>query len=298
MGRRGIADAGACSEWERARWTMESFDVVVVGAGDAELCAALAARRGNAKVSLIKPHREWVGGNSYFTAGAMRTPSTAWKTCARSRRPERRAAAITDLPPYRHDDFPADMRRVTEGRCDPELRRSWSTIPPTVRLAAREGHPLAAHVRSAVVRGRGAPSLLGQPAARHRRRRHGADRAAPRGGGGGGDRGALRPRRGRVAARRAGGGDRGGLRHAGGARGTARRRGGAGQRRLRGRPAAPRACTSGRTGTWRRCAAPPTTPARALQLALDAGAQPYRQLERLPRDPVGRRRADRSATWS
>ena len=53
---------------------MEAYDVVVVGAGNAAMCAALAAREHGVKVAVL----EWAafgdhGGNSAFTAGAIRT---------------------------------------------------------------------------------------------------------------------------------------------------------------------------------------------------------------------------------
>lgn len=49
------------------------YDVVVVGAGNAALCAALSARENNARVLVLEraPESER-GGNSYFTAGGFR----------------------------------------------------------------------------------------------------------------------------------------------------------------------------------------------------------------------------------
>jgi tricarballylate dehydrogenase len=50
------------------------WDVIVVGAGNAALCAALSAREAGAEVLVLEsaPEAER-GGNTRFTAGAMRT---------------------------------------------------------------------------------------------------------------------------------------------------------------------------------------------------------------------------------
>ncbi len=99
------------------------YDVVVVGEGNAALSAAHSARERAERVLVLeKAPREWAGGNSYFTAGAIRTTYSSLADL----RPlvvnvSDEEAAIIDLPPYTPADFMQDMERVTEGRCDREL---------------------------------------------------------------------------------------------------------------------------------------------------------------------------------
>jgi len=99
------------------------YDVVVVGSGNAGFCAAHAAREHAEHVLIVeKAPRAWAGGNSYFTAGATRTTFTTLDDL----RPiladltDAQAAAV-ELPPYTPEQFMADMIRVTEGRCDRTL---------------------------------------------------------------------------------------------------------------------------------------------------------------------------------
>src|SRR5688572_32694668 len=52
--------------------TME-HDVIVVGAGNAALCAALSAKEGGANVLILeRASKEMRGGNSAFAGGGMR----------------------------------------------------------------------------------------------------------------------------------------------------------------------------------------------------------------------------------
>lgn len=103
----------------------ERHDVVVVGAGNAAFSAAHAAVERVGRVLVLeKAPREWAGGNSYFTAGAIRTTYDNLEDL----RPivenlTDELVAATELPPYTPDDFLSDMERVTEGRCDKELTR-------------------------------------------------------------------------------------------------------------------------------------------------------------------------------
>ena len=52
---------------------MQPWDVIIVGAGNAALCAALSAQESGAKVLVLeRAAEEESGGNSRFTAGLMR----------------------------------------------------------------------------------------------------------------------------------------------------------------------------------------------------------------------------------
>ena len=52
---------------------MKKYDVIVVGSGNAALCAGISALENGAKVLIVeKATFEEMGGNSRYTAGAMR----------------------------------------------------------------------------------------------------------------------------------------------------------------------------------------------------------------------------------
>jgi tricarballylate dehydrogenase len=98
-------------------------DVIVVGAGNAGFCAALAAAERRARVLMVdKAPEDWLGGNSYFTAGAIRSVHGGLEDVLSLVEPiDPKRVEATDLEPYGEDDFREDMRRLTEGRADPDL---------------------------------------------------------------------------------------------------------------------------------------------------------------------------------
>ena len=110
--------------------------VVVVGGGNAALCAAIAARVAGARVLLLEkapaPER---GGNSFFTAGAFRFAHHGLDDLRRDVLPdlsEAEARAI-DIDAYPEARFFDDLARLTENLTDPDLadtlvRRSRPTI--------------------------------------------------------------------------------------------------------------------------------------------------------------------------
>lgn len=98
-------------------------DVVVVGGGNAGMCAALAARQRGASVTLLEcaPLAER-GGNSAFTAGAMRVVYNGVDDL-RTLMPDLSDEDVqqTDFGSYSAAQFYDDMARATEYRTDPDL---------------------------------------------------------------------------------------------------------------------------------------------------------------------------------
>ncbi len=109
--------------------------MIVVGAGNAAFCAALAAQEQGAKVLMLEaaPEAE-SGGNSRFTAGSIRVVYNGVadiKTLV----PDLTPAEIesTDFGTYTSGQFFDDMARVTQHRADPDLvellvTKSFSTL--------------------------------------------------------------------------------------------------------------------------------------------------------------------------
>ncbi len=97
--------------------------VIIVGGGNAALCAAISARERGAEVALLEraPY-QLRGGNSRFTAGAMRTVYCGVDDLRRLM-PDltEEEIARTDFGTYPREAFYDDMGRVTRYRTDPEL---------------------------------------------------------------------------------------------------------------------------------------------------------------------------------
>jgi tricarballylate dehydrogenase len=111
------------------------YDVAVVGAGNAALCAALSARERRERVLVLEraPEDE-SGGNSRFTAGLFRIVYNGVEDLKRVI-PDLSPEEIerTDFGTYTEEQFLDDMARVTEYRCDPDLtellvKRSLPTL--------------------------------------------------------------------------------------------------------------------------------------------------------------------------
>jgi tricarballylate dehydrogenase len=97
--------------------------VIVIGGGNAALCAAISAANEGARVTVLERAPEAAsGGNSRFTAGAMRTVYGGVDDLKRLM-PDltEDEMARTDFGSYSAADFYDDLGRVTHYRTDPEL---------------------------------------------------------------------------------------------------------------------------------------------------------------------------------
>lgn len=116
--------------------TEKECDVLVVGGGNAGFSAAISAAENLANVAETTPAKPrvllidkcpstWAGGNSYFTAGAMRCVHSGLSdVLPLVNNVDAQLAENIDLDPYTVQDFLNDLHRVTDGRYDRELGRT------------------------------------------------------------------------------------------------------------------------------------------------------------------------------
>src|SRR5262249_53279730 len=119
------------------RSAMPEYDVIVVGAGNAALAAAVSAREqgANRVVVLEKAPEKLRGGNTHYSGGLLRFAydrADDLKTLVPDA--ERQVSGFfSGVEPYPAARFREDLMRVTEGRSDPELSeiligRSYDTV--------------------------------------------------------------------------------------------------------------------------------------------------------------------------
>jgi tricarballylate dehydrogenase len=121
-----------------------AWDVVVVGGGNAAMCAALSAREHGARVLVLEKAPEaWRGGNGFFTAGGFRF---AFKSFDELREivadMSDEEAASMEVDPYTEDHFYDDLMRVTEDCADPDM----------AMLLVRESQPTVRWMRDRGIR--------------------------------------------------------------------------------------------------------------------------------------------------
>ena len=106
---------------------MNNYDVIVVGAGNAALAAAVSAKTHGANRVLVleKAPREQRGGNTFFSGGIYRFVYNDVKELDRfvPDAEQKFPGFHAGVEPYPSAAFRADLMSVTQGRTDPELSK-------------------------------------------------------------------------------------------------------------------------------------------------------------------------------
>src|SRR2546430_6914161 len=122
--------------------TTSAYDVVVIGGGNAAMCAALSAREAGARVLVLEKAPEaWRGGNGFFTAGGFRFAFKSFEElCALVGDLSAEEQASMEVDPYTEEQFYDDLMRVTEDCADPDLAMQLVRESlPTVRWMRDRG---------------------------------------------------------------------------------------------------------------------------------------------------------------
>ena len=101
----------------------KEYDVIVAGAGNAALSAAIAAKETCESVVVIEKAPEYFrGGNTYFTGGIIRFAFDGLEDI-QTVIPDMSQTEVesVEVGSYTEDQFYDDMMRVTQGLADPEL---------------------------------------------------------------------------------------------------------------------------------------------------------------------------------
>ena len=120
------------------------YDVAVVGAGNAALSAAIAAREQGASVLALEKAPEYFrGGNTYFTGGVIRCAYNDIEDI-KSLIPDMSTEEerSIEVGSYTQEDFYSDLMRVTRGLADPEL----------AELLVSQSHPTLLWLREKGIR--------------------------------------------------------------------------------------------------------------------------------------------------
>src|SRR3972149_2631533 len=119
-----------------------AYDVIVVGGGNAGMCAALAAREQGARILVLEKAPEaWRGGNGFFTAGGFRFAFKSFEElCELVGDLSGEEKASMEVAPYTEEQFYDDLMRVTEDCADPDLAMQVvRESQPTVRWMRDRG---------------------------------------------------------------------------------------------------------------------------------------------------------------
>ncbi len=101
----------------------ERYDVIVVGAGNAALTAALSAREAGARVLVLeKAPKSERGGNSRFSGGLFRFAYNSIDE-VKDLLPESEGESRVEVGEYPADRFYADLMKVTRDKAHPKLSR-------------------------------------------------------------------------------------------------------------------------------------------------------------------------------